>query len=135
MTSVYDFLDIVIEDYLEFLIYLIITMNTTMANINKKQVTFGLLAVVFATALFVSVVATSDSAFASNNHKHKWHKHHNQSGHQHDGKVNAQSISQSCHQNQRSTVLTAGANSPVLNSGNNAAVCTNTNNGGNAAAF
>ena len=39
------------------------------------------------------------------------------------------------HQSQHSSVLTAGANSPVLNSGNNAAVCTNTNNGGNAAAF
>jgi|SRR6476620_4368858 len=130
MTNVYDFLDIVIEDYLVFLIYLIIIMNTTMANINKKQVTFGLLAVVFATALIVGVVTTSDSAFAK-----KWHKHHNHSGHQHNGKSNAQAISQSCHQSQHSTVLTAGANSPVSNSGNNAAVCTNTNNGGNAAAF
>ena len=35
-----------------------------------------------------------------------------------------------------STVVTAGANSPVTNSGNNAATeTTNTNNGGNAAAF
>ena len=41
----------------------------------------------------------------------------------------------SCNQNQQSSVVTAGANSPVSNSGNNAAVCTNTNNGGNAASF
>ena len=35
-------------------------------------------------------------------------------------KSNHQSISQSCYQSQHSSVLTAGANSPVLNSGNNA---------------
>ena len=48
---------------------------------------------------------------------------------------NRQSISQHNHQHQSSTVVTAGANSPVTNSGNNAATATNTNNGGNAAAF
>jgi hypothetical protein len=45
-----------------------------------------------------------------------------------------QSISQSVAEHQSSTVVTAGANSPVTNSGNNAATGTNTNNGGNAAA-
>jgi hypothetical protein len=45
-----------------------------------------------------------------------------------------QSISQGNDQDQSSSVVTAGANSPVTNSGNNAATATNTNNGGNAAA-
>jgi hypothetical protein len=50
-------------------------------------------------------------------------------------KSNHQSISQSCHQNQKSTIVTAGANSGVSFSGNQAQRCTNTNNGGNAAVF
>ena len=36
-------MDIVIEEFLVFLIYQIIIMNITMANINKKQVTLGVL--------------------------------------------------------------------------------------------
>jgi len=46
-----------------------------------------------------------------------------------------QTITHSCNQTQHSSVVTAGTNSPVVNPGNNAAVCTNTNNGGNAASF
>ena len=105
---------IVIEDYLVSLIYLIILVLITMANINKKQASLAVVAVVFATALFVSVIA-SDNAFARD-------------------KSVKQSISQSCHQHQKSQVVTAGANSPVRNSGNNVGLCVNLNGGGNAAA-
>ena len=89
-----------------------------MANINKKQASLAVLAVVFATALFVSVIATSDNAFARH-HKHK---------------SISQSISQSNNINQKSQVVTAGAGSPVIASGNNIGACVNVNNGGNAAA-
>ena len=109
--------DIVIVNYIVFLICLIIPLINNMTNINKKQLTFGVLAVVLATAMIASILV--DNSVDAR-------KHH---------KSNHQSISQSCHQHQSSSVVTAGANSPVLNSGNNAAVCTNTNNGGNAAAF
>jgi hypothetical protein len=79
----------------------------------NKQLVFGVIAVVFATALIASLVVDSVNAQRSNR----------------------QSISQHNNQHQSSTVVTAGANSPVTNSGNNAATATNTNNGGNAAAF
>jgi hypothetical protein len=78
----------------------------------NKQLVFGVIAVVFATALIASLVVDSANA-----------------------QSNRQRIHQSNHQHQSSTVVTAGANSPVTNSGNNAATATNTNNGGNAAAF
>ena len=84
--------------------YYVIYMN--------KQLVFGVIAVVFATALIASLVVDSVNAQSSNR----------------------QSISQRNHQHQSSSVVTAGANSPVTNSGNNAATATNTNNGGNAAA-
>jgi membrane-anchored protein YejM (alkaline phosphatase superfamily) len=109
--------EFVIEDYLVFLIYILILLIITMANINKKQITLGVLAVVLATAMIASILV-DNSVDARRHHK-----------------SNHQSISQSCHQDQKSTVVTAGANSPVSNSGNNAARCTNTNNGGNAAVF
>ncbi len=47
--------------------------------------------------------------------------------------TNNQSIAQLITQTQSSSIVTAGATSPVTNSGNNAATATNTNNGGNAA--
>ena len=84
-----------------------------MANINKKQASLAVVAVVFATALFASVIA-SNSAFAD--------------------KSARQSISQHNHQHQDSSVVTAGNNSPVRNSGNNIALGFNLNGGGNAAA-
>jgi hypothetical protein len=87
-----------------------------MTNISKKQLSLTLVAVVFATALISSALVVS-SVDATKS------------------KSNRQTIAQSCNQNQQSSVVTAGANSPVSNSGNNAAVCTNTNNGGNAASF
>ena len=91
----------------------------------NKQLVFGVIAVVFATALIASLVV--DQASANRNRQYV----HSHSGHSHSG----QSISQSCYQDQSSSVLTAGAGSRVTGSGNNAALCTNTNNGGNAAAF
>ena len=89
----------------------------------NKQLVFGVIAVVFATALISSLVA---------------------------GQASAQKrILQACDQDQRSSALTAGgaatilqdreltpetgAGSPVQASGNNQAACQNTNNGGNAA--
>jgi|tagenome__1003787_1003787.scaffolds.fasta_scaffold20968377_2 hypothetical protein len=133
----------VIEDFLVLLIYYIITIVNTMATITKKQASIAILAVVFATAMITSVIATADNAFANRGHHYKHHhghhnhgnNHHGDNGSRDNGKSNSQSIGQSNVQNQKSTVVTAGANSPVLNSGNNAAVATNTNNGGNAAAF
>ena len=44
-----------------------------------------------------------------------------------------QSISQKNTANQKSNIVTGGANSGVTNSGNNAAVQSNANSGGNAA--
>jgi len=108
-----------------------------MATITKKQASIAVLAVVFATVMITSVIATADNAFANRYHKNH-HGHHGHHGNHHNGdngRSNSQSISQSNDQRQSSSVVTAGANSPVLNSGNNAAVGTNTNNGGNAAAF
>jgi hypothetical protein len=84
--------------------------------------------------MIVSVIATSDNAFAWRNGHGKDH-FKGIGSHNNNHKSNHQSISQSCHQNQKSTVVTAGANSGVRNSGNNFALCHNINNGGNAAAF
>src|SRR3954462_9289535 len=95
--------------------YYVIYMN--------KQLVFGVIAVVFATALISSLVV--DQASASRNKAPRGNSDPNGSG---------QSIAQSCEQSQSSSLVTAGAGSGVTNSGNNAAVCTNTNNGGNAAA-
>jgi len=89
----------------------------------NKQLVFGVIAVVFATALISSLVVDQASA--------------------------RQSISQSCAHDQSSSIVTAGSGSSslerdsilpipisgsgVTGSGNNGADCTNTNNGGNAA--
>ena len=90
-----------------------------MTNVTKKQTSIAILAVVFAATMIVSVFA-DNSALATRHHSHK---------------SNHQSISQHCHQDQRAAVVTGGAISPPLISGNNIAVCVNTNSGGNAAAF
>ena len=79
----------------------------------NKQLVLGVIAVVFATALISSIVLEQADA----------------------RKSNRQSISQHNHASQSSTIVTGGANSPVQNSGNQQATQTNTNNGGNAAAF
>ena len=79
----------------------------------NKQLVFGVIAVVFATSLLASLIV--DNADAR--------------------KSNRQSISQHNDQTQSSTIVTAGATSPVTNSGNQQATATNTNNGGNAAVF
>ena len=80
---------------------------------NKKQVSLAVLAVVFATAMIVSVIA-SDSAFAKSKRIH-------------------QSITQANSFDQKSNVQSAGAGSSITNSGNNVAVGINFNAGGNAA--
>jgi hypothetical protein len=104
-----------------------------LTNITKKQASIAVLAVFFATAMIASVIASPDSAFARHHHKH----HHGANTHganTHDnGKSISQSISQGCSQNQHSSVVTAGAGSPVSGSGNNVAACANVNLGGNAA--
>jgi len=103
-----------------------------MTNSYKKQISLAVLSVVFATAMIASVIATSDSAFASRNGHGKGH--FNGIGSQDDNENSAvQSIDQSCSQNQKSSVVTAGAISPVFGSGNNFAGCFNINGGGNAA--
>src|SRR3954466_10607980 len=78
--------------------YYVIYMN--------KQLVFGVIAVVFATALISSLVI--DQASASRNRQ--WVQNHSGQG------GSGQSISQSCVQDQSSSVLTAGANSGVTNS-------------------
>jgi hypothetical protein len=79
----------------------------------KNQVILGVIAIVFATALIASVVV--DHADAR--------------------KSNRQSINQHNHADQSSSITTGGSNSPVQNSGNQQSTQSNTNNGGNAAAF
>ena len=115
------------------LIYYKILDIFTRIHVTKKQASVAVLAVVFATAMIVSVIATSDNAFAWRNGHGKDH-FKGIGSHNNNHKSNHQSISQSCHQ-KKSTVVTAGANSGVWNSGNNFALCHNINNGGNAAAF
>ena len=83
--------------------YYVIYMN--------KQLVFGVIAVVFATALIASLVVDQANAQRSNR----------------------QSITEFCSQDQSSSLTTAGQNSGVTGSGTNGAQCTNTNNGGNAA--
>src|SRR4051812_14808345 len=98
----------------------------------NKQIVFGVIAVVFATALISSLVV--DQASANLNKSPRNNNGQSNSGHGGSGQGGSgQSIAQSCVQDQSSSVLTAGSASPVTNSGNNAATCTNTNNGGNAA--
>ena len=63
----------------------------------NKQLVFGVIAVVFATALIASLVVDQANAQRSNR----------------------QSISQHNHQHQSSSVVTAGAGSTVTGSGNN----------------
>jgi hypothetical protein len=96
-----------------------------MTTITKKQMSIALVITAFAAVMIAgTVVASADNAFANRHHHHDHSKH--SSIHQ--------SINQECRQHQHSTVLTAGANSPVFASSNNLEVCANINGGGNAAA-
>jgi hypothetical protein len=90
-----------------------------MITVTKKQTSLALIAVVFATAMIVSTIASSadNSAFATHGKKAKF----------------KQSISQACDQSQNNPVTTAGAISPPILSGINVAACVNANLGGNAA--
>ena len=94
--------------------YYVIYMN--------KQLVFGVIAVVFATALISSLVVDQASANLARDPQNN------------NNNNNRQSISEFCSQDQSSSTTTAGANSQVQNSGNNGAECANTNNGGNAQA-
>jgi hypothetical protein len=106
-------------------------MNYQMTAITKKQASIALIVIAFASIMVAGTIVTSaDNAFASHRHHHHHHHHGNHSKH---SSIH-QSISQECRQNQHSTVLTAGAGSPVAASGNNLGVCANINGGGNAAA-
>ena len=106
-----------------------------MISITKKQVSIALAITAFAAIMIAGTVAASaDNAFA----RHGFFNFDNfgNFGHHNQGKHSSthQSISQGCDQNQHSTVITAGAGSPITASGNNAAACANVNTGGNAAA-
>ncbi len=107
-----------------------------MTTITKKQASISVLVAAFATVMIAGTIAVSsadNSAFAwRNNHDFFSFGHFNHNNGKHSSIH--QSISQSCHQNQHSTVLTAGSGSPISGSGNNIAACANFNGGGNAGA-
>jgi hypothetical protein len=106
-------------------------MNYQMTAITKKQASIALIVIAFASIMVAGTIVTSaDNAFASHR---RYHHHHHHGNHSKHSSIH-QSISQGCRQNQHSTVLTAGAGSPVTASGNNLGVCANINGGGNAAA-
>lgn len=129
-----------------------------MITIPKKQASLILIVTAFAAIMFAGPIALNgvNSAFVygedfffDHHHHHHFffnhhHRHHHFDHHGFDGFDHFshhgehshihQSISQGCNQHQRSIVLTAGAFSPVVNSGNDAAGCANVNLGGNAAA-
>jgi len=108
-----------------------------MTTITKKQASIALVIVALSAIMIAgTIVSSADNAFAHRHHHHHHHHHFFFSHHHHHGKHSSihQSIHQGCNQHQHSTVLTAGANSPISTSGNNAALCANLNGGGNAAA-
>ncbi len=83
-----------------------------MTNITKKQATLAVIAVVFATAMIASVIATSDSVFAH--------------------KSNHKSIKVTNEQNQRSLCVTGGGHSSInSNACRNTSTSTTSNDGGN----
>ncbi len=85
-----------------------------MSNITKKQATLAVIAVVFATAMIVSVIASSDSVYATH------------------GKKSKKSISIENEQNQKSKCVTAGGGSSITDSCKNSSFSTTSNTGGNA---
>ena len=84
--------------------------NVIKQSTMNKQLVFGVIAVVFATALIASLVVEQVNARCNG-------------------------ICQNNRQDQSSTVVTTGRGSTVTGSGSNTATATSTNNGGNAAAF
>jgi hypothetical protein len=87
-----------------------------MVTVTKKhQTSLALFAVAFATLMIAGAFASIDnSAFARKNAQL------------------SQSIAETCDQNQKAPVTTAGAISPPILSGINAGLCVNANFGGNA---
>src|SRR3954447_22307358 len=115
----------IIEHYHKMLYGILNILHSYYVIYMNKQLVFGVIAVVFATALISSLVVDQANA----NRNRQWVGQQNNGGQNSNG----QTITQSCAQDQSSSVLTAGAGSRVTGSGNNAALCANTNNGGNAA--
>ena len=131
----------IIEHYHKMLYGILNILHSYYVIYMNKQLVFGVIAVVFATALISSLVV--DQASADRN---KAKRGNGLSG---NGQGNGQSIAQSCEQSQSSSIVTAGSGSSslerdsilpipisgsgVTGSGINGAQCTNTNNGGNAA--
>ncbi len=105
-----------------------------MIHITKKQSSLAFVVVAFATVMIIGTISfvADNSVFA-----HRGHFFHFNHFNDNNGRHSSihQSISQSCNQNQQSTVLTGGAGSPILGSGNNIATCANFNAGGNVAAI
>jgi|SRR3954465_1973009 hypothetical protein len=101
-----------------------------MVTVTKKhQTSMALIAVVLATVMIAGTLAMGNNAFATRGGGHS-------GGHSfgNDGKTatSSQSISESCDQNQKAPVTTAGAISPPIASGINVGACLNLNLGGNA---
>jgi hypothetical protein len=116
-------------------------MTSIKMNHKTTTTTLVILAAVAATLLAAGTVAVASnhSAFAWKDKDKKYNKDESYNKvYDKPSTVSStcavQSIDQENTQTQSSTIVTAGANSPVTNSGNNAATATNTNNGGNAAA-
>ena len=78
----------------------------------KHQTSMALIAVVLATVMIAGTFAMGNNAFARS--------------------AADQSITETCDQNQKSSVTTAGFLSPPIASGNNVDACLNFNFGGNA---
>jgi hypothetical protein len=102
-----------------------------MIHITIKHSSLAFVVAAFATVMIIGTISfvADDSVFA-----HRGHFFHFNDNNGRHSSIH-QSISQSCNQNQQSTVLTTGAGSPILGSGNNIATCANFNAGGNVAAI
>jgi hypothetical protein len=116
----------IIEHYRKMLYGILNIRHSYYVIYMNKQLVFGVIAVVFATALIASLVVDQANAFSRNNQRSSFQSNSGLGG-------SGQSISEFCSQDQSSSITTAGGTSPVSNSGTNMARCDNTNNGGNAA--
>src|SRR3954465_10423639 len=100
-----------------------------MVTVTKKhQTSMALIAVVLATVMIAGTLSMGNNAFATRGGNSGSHSFGS------DGKTatSSQSISESCDQNQKAPVTTAGAISPPIASGINVGACLNLNLGGNA---
>jgi hypothetical protein len=112
-----------------------------MISVTKKQASLALVVVAFATIMIAGSIASSTGSAFANRERHNFEhfshfdqfNHFNHSNHHGKSSHTDQSINEQCNQPSHSAVLTAGAVSPVLASGNNVDVCANLNFAGNAA--